>query len=430
VAQFVRDRQFWKFAGYGFLKNLRFFDPYLILIFRETGLSYLQIGLLFSVREIATNLLEMPSGVAADLYGRRKAMMIAFGAYILSFLLFYLFPGFYPYLGAMLLFSVGEAFRSGTHKAMILDYLQRNNMAHLKVHYYGATRSWSQRGSALSALIAGGLVFLGGSYRIVFLYTMIPYIAGIFLMGSYPRYLDFSAESGRETEGEATEEGEGARRRLTQPFSRRELRSLMGDFRRLLSSAASRRALLNSALYDALFKTAKDYIQPVMKRIALSAPLLLFLARQERVAVMTALLYFLLYLFTAYLTARSGRLSERLGPVHRGLNLSYLLSVLLMLGVGATVWLQLPELAVLLFIGFYGFQNLRRPLTVAFVSERIEGKVMATGLSAESQLKTFLVAILAPLFGMSADRFGLPAAFALLALLALLLYPLLHLRRE
>ncbi len=72
---FTKDRQFYKFAAYGFLKNLRFFEPFLILFFREMGLSFLQIGMLFSIREIATNLLELPTGLVADIYGRRISML-------------------------------------------------------------------------------------------------------------------------------------------------------------------------------------------------------------------------------------------------------------------------------------------------------------------------------------------------------------------
>ncbi|MDY7028336.1 MAG: MFS transporter, partial [Spirochaetota bacterium] len=171
-----KDIQYYKFCAYGFLKNLQFYDPYLILFFREAGIEYFQIGILFSIREISTNILEIPTGMLADSFGRRRAMMNAFGAYIAAFLIFYFYPAFSMYAAAMVLFAVGEAFRSGTHKAMILDYLKRNGMQHLKVHYYGHTRSWSQRGSAVSALIAALLVFLSGSYRNVFLFTTIPYV--------------------------------------------------------------------------------------------------------------------------------------------------------------------------------------------------------------------------------------------------------------
>lgn len=41
---FTKDLQFYKFSLYGFLKNLRFFEPFLYLFFLEQGLNFLQIG--------------------------------------------------------------------------------------------------------------------------------------------------------------------------------------------------------------------------------------------------------------------------------------------------------------------------------------------------------------------------------------------------
>ena len=85
---------FFRFALYGFLKNLRFFEPFIILIFRDNGLTFLQIGILYSVRDLANNILEIPTGVFADAFGRRKAMILAFTSYILSFLIFFFFVRF------------------------------------------------------------------------------------------------------------------------------------------------------------------------------------------------------------------------------------------------------------------------------------------------------------------------------------------------
>ena len=45
--------QMLKFGMYGFLKNLRFFEPFLILFFLATGdLNLFQVGLLVAIREI------------------------------------------------------------------------------------------------------------------------------------------------------------------------------------------------------------------------------------------------------------------------------------------------------------------------------------------------------------------------------------------
>jgi MFS family permease len=155
----TKDRMFYRFSLYGFLKNLRFFDPFILLIFRSYGLTFLQIGILYSIRDVATNILEIPTGVVADSFGRRRAMVAAFLSYIASFMIFYFLKDFLFLSLAMVLFAFGEAFRSGTHKALILEYLKVQGISDLKVAYYGLTRSASQLGSAVNALIAAGIFF-------------------------------------------------------------------------------------------------------------------------------------------------------------------------------------------------------------------------------------------------------------------------------
>ena len=77
-----------RFSLYGLLKNQRYFEPFLILVFLEKGLTFFQIGLLVAFREVAINLFEIPSGAVADLWGRRRAMIVSFSAYIASFVIF------------------------------------------------------------------------------------------------------------------------------------------------------------------------------------------------------------------------------------------------------------------------------------------------------------------------------------------------------
>ena len=97
-----------RFCLYGFLKNQRYFEPFLVLAFMGKGLSFLAIGSLFAVEAVTVNLLEVPSGAMADLFGRRRSMILSFCAYALSFLAFGLATSFWSLAGAMVLFGVGE----------------------------------------------------------------------------------------------------------------------------------------------------------------------------------------------------------------------------------------------------------------------------------------------------------------------------------
>lgn len=417
MTEFKRDLQYWKFSLYGFVKNLQFFDPFLILFFREMGISFFQIGVLYSVREIITNITEIPTGIIADTLGRRSAMLFAFGSYIVSFALFYLFPSYWVYIGAMVFFALGESFRSGTHKAMIMEYLNIHNMADQKIAYYGNTRAWSQRGSALSAIIAALLVFFSGSYRSVFLWSIIPYLAGMILIASYPRELDFSCDEG--------ECGEEERKK-----GWKDVRATVKNFIGLFTGPKVRRALINSSLFDGVFKTVKDYVQPILKNLALALPLFTVLEGNQRVAIMSGIIYTILYLLTSVASSRASRFHSLFQNRITGLNVTYISGVLAVLGIAVFLNTGVPALAVALFVIYYLLENLRRPATLGFLSDRIKGSVMATGLSGESQLKTLMVAAFSPLFGLAADRLGLGSAMLLIALIPALLYPLLRFRSE
>lgn len=414
MASFVKDKQYYKFCSYGFLKNLRFFDPFIILFFREMGFSFLQIGTLFAIREIATNILEIPTGVVADSYGRRKSMVMSFLSYILSFLIFYFFPSFFYYTLAMLMFALGEAFRTGTHKAMILEYLQVNNMQESKVEYYGHTRACSQLGSALSALIAAGIVFYVGGYRIVFLASVIPYIANLFLMLSYPKELDGSLE--REKTGNALKD------------SMVQMVNTLKSFAAIFKNPRFLKILINSSSFDSVFKTVKDYIQPILQSLALSLPVLLLLADSQRVALITGIVYSLLYLLTSFASSRAGLVRRIIPSLPRAINLTFILGALFIIVTGVLLFYGFTIISVVFFILFYMLHNLRRPLSVGYISDLISNKVMATGLSGESQLKTILVALLAPVMGSIADALGIGPALLIMGFLLLILFPLLKIR--
>jgi len=406
----ARDPMFWKFRLYGFLKNLRFFDPFLILFLREMGLSFLEIGALYSIREISTNILEIPTGVLADAFGRRKAMLTSFAAYLVSFALFYALPRFWIYAIAMILFAVGETFRSGTHKAMILEHLRQHGREAEKVAYYGRTRAASQMGSAIAALAAGALVLCAGSYRIVFLASMVPYVFGMILFLTYPRSLD-GLQPRRD----------GGRFPHAVRCIGETLRDTFTSFRQpdLL------RGLVSSAGFDAIFKSTKDYLQPILQTLALSLPILLSLSGEKRVAVLVGLMYFVIYIGTSLASSRAGHVAGRVRSLSAAANLTFALGIAALALAGGFAWGGLPVVAVAGYLVVYLVQNLRRPILVGYLSELLTHRTMATGLSIETQFRSLLMAAAAPILGLMADRWGvgvgvLVTAAAGLGLLALL----------
>lgn len=395
---------FYRFALYGFLKNLKFFDPFLILFFREMGLSFLQIGVLIAVRNISTNILEIPTGIYADAFGRRKSMVMSFISYIASFFIFFGLPNYYVYMGAMILFGMGEAFRSGTHKAMILEYLRIHNMESKKVEYYGNTRAASELGSAVSAVIAAVLVFYSGNYRYVFLAAVIPYVVNLVNLATYPEELDAEI--------------------VTRKNVREQLQYTLGDFIKIFKSFMTMKAIINSSVFKAYFKITKDYLQPILKMFALSLPLFVALEETRRVSVVVGAVYFCIYLATTYASKSSPRVNAHFPQLSTAVNVTYMVGAVFLLASGFFAAYEIEVVTIGIFLLFYMLYNVRRPMTVSFVSDQISYRTMASGLSVESQVTTIFEAGIAVAIGALADAFGVGWALFIMGVSMLIGYPL------
>ena len=400
---FKRDRMFYKFSMYGFLKNLRFFDPFMVLFFREAGLSFFAIGALYAIRDISTNILEIPTGIYADMFGRRKSMIMAFISYIISFTIFYFFSNYYFFALAMVFFAFGEAFRSGTHKALILEYLRINHMEDVKVDYYGHTRGASQFGSAISSLIAAALVFYSGSYHYIFIASVIPYVLDLINLSTYPKELD--GEIGKVEKGTL----------------KKQMKATLKDFVMIFKNFEAMKVVLNSSSFSAFFKVSKEYLQPILKAFAISLPLFLAVDKIKRTSLIVGIVYFVIYLLTSYASRNSAKISKRFKNLPAAVNITYFVGAVFIALAGISVNYKIQVLAILFLLVLYVLQNLRRPMNVSLISEKISHKTMASGLSVESQITTILMAIFAPLMGIVADKIGIGWALALFGTFMLLM---------
>lgn len=404
----LKNRQYYKFCMYGFLKNLRFFDAFFILFLVDKGISFTQIGILYAVREVATNLFELPSGILADSFGRKRTLAGSFILYISSFILFYLLQSFWLFMIAFVFFGLAEAFRTGTHKGMIMDYLKLKHREDQAADYYGHTRSWSQTGSALSALIAGIMVLYGGSYEIIFLFSIVPYVFNFILILSYPESLNRSlapAVSEKNNRiGSAT-------------------RMLTG----LLKQASVLRIIYSSAAHTAYLRAIKDYIQLVMVNLAVFLPFMASWNKEQKSGIFIGMSYFIIYLVSAYASRFSSSLANRspFNMTRLTLLAGFLFGAVSGLAFRYEWWL----VSLLAFAAIYVMENIRKPLLTGAIADEVPKEILTSVISAQSLLRTIMTSLLALIFGIVADYYGVGTS--LLAVSTLLLFSGLinHLRR-
>ena len=372
-----------RFSLYGFLKNQRYFEPFIILFFLSRGLSFTQIGLLVGFRELAINLMEIPSGAVADLFGRRRSMMLSFTAYIAAFAVFGSVSHFGLFFLAMFFFAVGEAFRTGTHKAMIFTWLRLQGRGDEKTKVYGYTRSWAKIGSAVSVILATIFVIWTSNYSYIFYFAIVPYFGGLVNFMFYPK----------ELEG--------------QPAAAVDIRTVLRHLWVCLKDAVCvsnlRRLIAESMGFEGVYKAVENYLQPVVKGLALSLPLFVAMSDTRRSALLVGAVYFVIYLASAWASRQSYRLVNWAGGDQEG-------SRRLWLGVFVIYAAMIPLLyfhqywpAIIGFVVLSLIQNFWGPLIVtrfdAFATET-QG---ATVLSIRSQATSIATMIVAPALGVLVD---------------------------
>lgn len=397
-----------RFSLYGFLKNLRFFDAFLLLALLDRGFDYLAIGTLLSVRELTVLLLEVPSGALADTFGRRRCMVLSMLGYIASGLVLWRADAFWLHAVAMWCFGAGDAFRSGTHKALILAWLRQQGRLGEKTCVYGYTRSWSQLGSAVSALAGGALLLFGSGYRGMFLASAAIAFANLVNLATYPAALD--------------EEPDGRPRSIGSVYRR-----LLASLRDVVARGEVRTVMFAGVAVRGTYKAMKDYLQPVLQAIVVALPIATDWQPPQRVGVLVGVVSALLFVLNSVASRQAHRYEQLFADTGRCARALTAKLAAAMLLVGVAAWFDVPWLAVALFALLAIGNNLWRPVQVGRLGAIGDGERTATVLSIESQLGAFAAALLAPGVGALVDllaRGADPTPLRALAPLSLLAVPL------
>ena len=379
-----------RFSAYGFLKNQRYFEPFLVLFFVERGLSFTQIGVIIAFQALCVNVAEIPSGAVADVYGRRRSMIVSFVSYIVSFVIFALALVYWHFFVAVLFFAVGEAFRTGTHKAMIFTWLRLQGRIDERTRVYGFTRSWSKIGSAFSIVLATVIVLVSGSYRWIFWCSIPPYLLAVVNFLGYPCELD-----GRECEDPS--------RGTPSESPKSVVRHLRETFRAVVKNRSLRHLIEETMVFEGVFAATKDYIQPLLEAMALTLPILVGTHGESRTAIVVGAVYFVLYIASAVASRRSHLVTELAGGAERAAQWLWTAVAALFIAMSIFFWIDRRGAVIVVFVLLYVIQNYWRPNHISRFDDHSDEAHGATVLSIESQAKAVATMVIAPTVGVLVD---------------------------
>ncbi|MEO3809580.1 MFS transporter [Sphaerisporangium sp. B11E5] len=152
-------RRFLALAVLQWLPGATFF-PVLVLLMRERGHSVGQIGVMFAVFAAVVLLLELPSGSAADVYGRRRVLLLSAAVTCAACLLLAVAETMVPFTAGLVLVAIGRAAGSGVLESWYVDTLGEADPG-------AAFEPGLARGRAAGALSLAGGALIGGFFPAV-----------------------------------------------------------------------------------------------------------------------------------------------------------------------------------------------------------------------------------------------------------------------
>jgi MFS family permease len=376
-------KQLYKIYLTEFLKTQRYFLPVIILFFQFHHLSYTEIFVIYAVRSLVIFLLEIPSGVLADKIGKKKTLIFSRASLLPVYAIFALADNFWLFLAAAVMEAFNRAFKSGTHKAYIYDFLLQDDLSETPSKVYGKGKFWARMGEATAAL-AGGFIAAQFGYPAVFWFALGPALLNVINAVSY-------SDIEKEKKKKAT-------MGLADYFSH-----VRGSVLEIKENRIIQRLIINSAVFVGSLSAAVKFLQPYMQQA--NVPLEWF-----------GVVYMGIMILTAYSSRYAFRLERRFKRSQIANFTGWAgVAPLIILGMGFNALS-----GIILFIFLYIFKHARRPAMITQLNEYISSGRRVTILSADSLFRSLFQLTFLPVVGLLSDNISIYAAILMIACILIL----------
>lgn len=368
---FKRDelKLLWPFYLVIFISAALYIYPAFYIIQLQETLTLAQIGLLIAAIGLSSFIFEIPTGVIADIYGRKFSVLIGYFVQALLIIGISLFSNFYILLIIFFLWGVFGTFITGAYDAWVTDNLIYKNKKKLVEDYYIKEYSIGSIGFVVAGLIGTLIVKLFG-INIIWVVTGLSYIlAGLILV--------FMAEH------KITKESKGDFKTL---FNHTKISAKY--------SYNDKRVLyfLIASFFVACFMvfTGNIISQPFLKNLGF--PVYYFGLFYSAITIIG--------IFTPYLVKPIGK---KIGKDNLFLSFMLFLQIVV---VSLVMFVNKIFLGVILLVLLSFAQDLYSPVRNSYFQKLIPSKMRATLGSFRGMLVAFAFILVAPLVGYLGDALG------------------------
>ena len=346
-----------------FAKWFNLVMPVVVLFYQDNGLGMQQIFWLKSIYSVAMVAMEIPSGYMADVWGRKKSLIL--GAFLGAggMALYSFSHGFWAFTSAEIVLGIGYSFISGSDSALLYDTLKSAQHEQDYMKQEGWITSAGNFAEGIAGVFGGLLATM--SLRL-------------------PFYVQFGIAS----------VAIPAALFLVEPTFRHDqlkpsFHSTLRAVRETVRHPQLRAALLISSFAGTASLTFAWFVQPYFKEAGL--PVSLF-----------GLMWTLLNLSVGLSSVFAYKIERKAGQRNA------LLIIILGFGLGyyLAAW-QISLVGIGLLFFFYLVRGIAHPILKDYINRYTKSEVRATILSLRNFVIRIVFAIIGPVLGFVADRFSL-----------------------
>jgi MFS family permease len=129
--------------------------PVVVLFYQDNGMGMQKIFILKAIYSIAIVTMEVPSGWMADVWGRKKTLLIGSFLGAAGFLIYSFSFGFWAFVAAEIVLGIGQAFVSGADSAMLFDSLKASGNTEQYIKHEGRITSTGNFAEAIAGVVGG-----------------------------------------------------------------------------------------------------------------------------------------------------------------------------------------------------------------------------------------------------------------------------------
>jgi MFS family permease len=374
---FLAGRNINGYYAFHLFVNAAFWLPIYAIFFLHQGLSYSAVLLLYAVDNLLQTVIEIPSGILADRWGRKPVLLLGAAMQAGGFLLIAFGGGIGWYLVAMALHGMALAFVSGSDAAFLYDSLLAAGREGEFRRIEGRAYMFNLIGWGVGGLLGGLLA--AQSLALPYILSGLASVLAFFVMATCDEPPRLGIYDGLP------------------------LNLLKDALRAVRRNATIRSIIVYSSVIFGFLLVMHKFSQPYLERAGIG------------------LEYFgIIYFIWLMCAAASSNYSERIGNA-LGLRTYFVLLPIITGAVIIYLGLMQNMLGVALAVLYQFVWGSLRPQMYQIINHEAETSARATLLSMSGFGMSIVYVVAAPLIGWAADRYDFPPALVILGIAVLIL---------